>query len=197
MERSIAWKGQVAQDDVVLRATVERARACDADAWEALYRRVYPRLLAYARRRLATNEQAEEAVSETMVRAIAGIERFRWTPSGFDAWLFGILRNVVLETYRRRSDGGGPRVDDDVVVQLSEDGPLEHLLGREESAATRRAFHRLEPDDQEVLELRVVGGLDAIAAGHVLGKRPGAVRMAQSRALKRLRALLAEEGAES
>ena len=52
------------------RHVVESARAGDADAWELLYRRAYPRLVAYARRRLASSEQAEEAVSETMVRAM-------------------------------------------------------------------------------------------------------------------------------
>jgi len=52
------------------------------------------------------------------------------------------------------------------------------------------AFATLGPDDREILELRVVGGLDAEEVGLVVGKRAGAVRMAQSRALARLRAAL-------
>ena len=51
----------------------------------------------------------------------------------------------------------------------------------------RAAFERLGDEDREVLELRVVAGLSAEEVGNVLGKRAGAVRMAQSRALERLR----------
>ena len=56
----------------------------------------------------------------------------------------------------------------------------------------RRAFGRLRAEDQELLELRVVAGLSAEQVAAVQGRRAGAVRMAQSRALSRLRELLAE-----
>ncbi len=59
----------------------------------------------------------------------------------------------------------------------------------------RRAFGRLTDDEQELLELRVVGGLSADEVGEVIGKRAGAVRMAQARALSRLRSLLEEVSA--
>jgi RNA polymerase sigma-70 factor (ECF subfamily) len=72
-------------------------------------------------------------------------------------------------------------------------GPLDHVLGREEATGLRRAFDRLAEEDRELLELRVVAGLDAAEVGRVLGKRAGAVRQAQSRALARLRVLLEEE----
>ena len=51
----------------------------------------------------------------------------------------------------------------------------------------REAYTRLSDDDREVLDLRVVAGLSADEVAAVLGKQPGAVRMAQSRALERLR----------
>ncbi|MBV9285708.1 MAG: hypothetical protein JO176_13890, partial [Acidimicrobiia bacterium] len=68
----------------------------------------------------------------------------------------------------------------------------------EEAAAVRKAFGRLADGDRELLELRVVGGLSAEETAEALGRRPGAVRMAQSRALGRLRRLLVEdEGASA
>ena len=79
------------------RAVLDAARAGDPDTWEAMYRGVYPRLFAFARRRLATEEQAEDAVSETMVRAMSKVTDYRPGPAGLDGWLFGIARNVVLE----------------------------------------------------------------------------------------------------
>jgi RNA polymerase sigma-70 factor, ECF subfamily len=51
----------------------------------------------------------------------------------------------------------------------------------------RLAFERLAPEERELLELRVQGGLSSEEVGKLLGKRPGAVRMAQVRALQRLR----------
>lgn len=171
-----------------VRELVRRAQASDPDAWEALYRRAYPGLFAYARRRVACWAEADDAVGETFARAYDAIGRFEWRGSGIDGWMFGILRNVVLEANRQatrraiptRLDGHAP------------DDPLERVLGDEETAAMRVAFGRLPPDDQEVLELRVIGGLDADAVAAVIGKRPGAVRMAQHRALVRLRASLEE-----
>ena len=169
-----------------LQQLVARAREADPDAWEALYRATYPDLLAYARRRLWGRTEADDAVSETFARACNGIANFEWTGGGFVAWLYGILRNVVLEA-QRRDRRLHPLVPTDERV---EDDSAEGLLLDEEAAAVRAAFATLSSDDQEVLELRVVGGLGSDEVATVVGKRAGAVRMAQSRALSRLRAAL-------
>jgi RNA polymerase sigma-70 factor, ECF subfamily len=184
-------KVTTADDD--LPDLVARAKEGDGGAWNTLYRRAYPRLLAYARRRL-DGEAARDAVGETMARAVAKIDKFTWKGAGFDAWLFGILRHVVLDAQRARARRpiGGPFPDDPVA---DTPGPVDQLLGAEEVAALRVAFAELAPADREVLELRVVAGLSSDEVAAVIGKRPGAVRMAQSRALDRLRVLLAEVGA--
>ena len=167
------------------------ARACraDRDAWEALYRRAYPRLLAYAMHRLDA-DGARDAVSETMARAVANIGRYRPVPGtgGFEGWLFGICRHVVLDAQRaagRRGYGPPPEA-------VNHSDPVEGLVSAEEAEAVRKAFALLPDDDRELLELRVVAGLSAEQTAAVLGRRPGAVRMAQSRALTRLRRFLAE-----
>ena len=174
-----------------LRGLVERAMSADPDAWEEIYRRSHPRLLAYARRRTSSSVAAEEAVGETMVRALEGIDSFRWQGAGFDAWLFAILRHVVLESYRidarRERDLHAP-----INRPVECDGPLDTILHRDEAARVRQAFEQLTAEEQELLELRVVVGLSAEGVAEVLGKRAGAVRMAQHRATARLRALFDE-----
>src|SRR5690348_13255401 len=80
-------------------ALVEAARAGDHDAWHELYRRVYPRLRAFAAHRVGAAD-AEDVVSETMARAVGAIDRFRLTPSGFDGWLFGIARRICVDHHR-------------------------------------------------------------------------------------------------
>jgi RNA polymerase sigma-70 factor (ECF subfamily) len=172
-------------------ALVARARRGDAAAWEALYRRLYPSLLAYAGRRLDA-EAARDAVSEAMARAVARIDRTTPDDAGVGAWVFGILRHVVLDAQRAARRRGGDGEPDD--TPSLEPGPLDHLLGAEACSGVRAAFQRLSSIDQEVLELRVVGGLSSDEVAAVIGKRPGAVRMAQARALERLREMLEEEG---
>ena len=168
---------------------VTRAVGGDPDAWEALYRRAFPGLMAYASRRL-DRERASDAVAETMARAVARIDRFEWKGGGFDAWLYGILRHVVVDAHRARFRAAERREREDPRAA----GPLDHVVDTEDAAEVRAAFGRLGDDDRELLELRVIAGLTAEDVGKVLGKRPGAVRMAQARALERLRREL-ERGA--
>jgi len=174
------------------RMLVRRAAHRDPDAWESLYRRMHPRLFAYARRRLRSDHEADDAVSETMLRALHRIDTFTWKGAGFDAWLYGIARNVILEAHRH-SGRTSPGAEPSEIATLAA-GPLEELVGREQLTDVRSAFGRLSPEDQELLELRVVAGISAAGVGAVLGCRPGAVRMAQSRALQRFRGLFEEVG---
>jgi RNA polymerase sigma-70 factor (ECF subfamily) len=171
-------------------ALVARAREGEPAAWEALYRHLYPRLLAYAERRL-DREAARDAVSEAMARAVARIKRFTWNGAGFDAWVFAILRHVVTDA-QRAAWLRAPVAEPDEAPS-SAPGPLDCLLGAEASSAVRAAFEQLCPCDREVLELRVVAGLSSDEVAAVIGKRPGTVRMAQARALDRLRELLEQE----
>jgi RNA polymerase sigma-70 factor (ECF subfamily) len=164
------------------RLLVEQARAGRADAWEALFRPLYPRLVAYAVRR-SFPDAADDIVAETMTRAVESIDQFRWGRAGFDGWVFGIARRVSAEHARRETRAARP--------SPTADGPSvpvdEGVCLAEEHAEVRAAFESLRPDDREVLELRVIAGLTADQTASVLGKRPGTVRVAQSRALARLR----------
>jgi RNA polymerase sigma-70 factor (ECF subfamily) len=168
---------------------VERARRGDEAAWIDLYRASYGVLVAFAARRLGSVEEAREAVSETMARAVASLERFQGDDAGFQPWLFGILRHVVGDTYRLRS-----RLSVQTLREGAWDGPdLDDLLILEaDHVNLRAAFARLDPGDQEILLLRVVGQLSSEEVADVLGKGPSAVRMAQMRAIGRLRSFLEE-----
>jgi RNA polymerase sigma-70 factor (ECF subfamily) len=177
-----------AVDGLDLRGLVERAKLSDGDAWEVLYRRAYPGLMAFASRRIDA-EHARDAVAETMARAVARIDRFEWRDGGFDGWLFGILRHVIADEYRARARAGRRGGE---LAEVPVDEPLDHVLHNEEAGVLRAAFMTLDARDREVLELRVIAGLSCEEAAAALGKRPGALRMAQSRAIARLRDRLEE-----
>ncbi len=74
----------------------------------------------------------------------------------------------------------------------STENPGADLEAADERDLLLRALDRLQPNEREIIELRVIGGLSSDDIAVVLDKRPGAIRMAQSRALKRLRVLLKE-----
>ena len=148
-----------------------------------MFWRVYPRLLAYARRRVGP-DAAEDVVGETMTKAVAAIDRFRWQPTGFDAWLFGIAHHVCSDHHRHRSRARRTHLPVPTVELVA---PGDRVERDEDHAQVQQSFVRLSAADQRVLELRVIAGLSTAA---VLGRRAGAVRTAQSRALARLRRLL-------
>lgn len=164
----------------------------DVRAWEAVYRRLYPKLHAYSRRRLSSDHEADDVVAEVMARAVAGDGRFGPRSEEIDGWLFGICRNVLHERHRALGRDQRWQLVGASLVPPSVAGPLDLVLLGEEHDRLVAALARLEPDEREVLELRVTAELDADQVGKVIGKRPGAVRMAQARALARLRTFMEE-----
>ncbi|UFU02986.1 sigma-70 family RNA polymerase sigma factor [Ruania suaedae] len=175
------------------RELLARFRDLDPDAWETVYRRSYPRLRDFARRRLPAGMDADDAVSECLARAVHRVADLTDRGLRVEAWLFGILRLVVLEHQR---SAGRHRREHPATAEASahpaEHGPLTELLERELQGSVREAFSRLRPDDQEILWLRLVADLSAAEVGSVIGRAEGAVRQAQSRALERLRHQLKE-----
>ncbi len=165
---------------------VEAAKGGDADAWEALYRDIYPRLVAFVRRRVAA-DAVDDVVDETMARAVAGIDRYRWESVGLAAWMFGIARHVCADLHRAE-DRESRRVR--ASREIEADAPGEGLDLEAEHHAIRLAFETLGERDRELLELRIIAGLSVEETAEVLGKRVGAVRTAQSRALARLRSIV-------
>jgi RNA polymerase sigma-70 factor (ECF subfamily) len=159
--------------------------AGDPSSWEAFYREIYPAMVAFAQRRLGTAEDARDAVSEAMTRAVGTLGKVE-SDASVTAWCFGILRHVVLDaqrrSYRRHAlTSHGPVLGD---------APDEQVILEQEHSSVRAAFDRLDARERDLLELRVVAGLSSEEVARILGMRPGAVRMAQARALARLRTML-------
>ncbi|GAC1529955.1 MAG: RNA polymerase sigma factor [Acidimicrobiales bacterium] len=176
-------------DTAERRALAEAAKRHDPRAWETIYRNVYPRLRSYVHRRVGPGA-AEDLVNDTMARAVQSIDRFEWGPAGIDGWLFGIARRVTADHMRRAERER--RAMGRVPESFDFSSPGDDLERDEDAVRVRAAFATLSADEREVLELRVVAALSAEEAAAVLGKRPGAVRMAQSRALANLRRTLGE-----
>jgi RNA polymerase sigma-70 factor (ECF subfamily) len=145
-------------------------------------------MLAFAERRLGRGETARDAVSEALARTVKTVARMQELDATPEAWCFGILRHVIADSQRQMYRD---RRTVEPFLESAPD-PTSNVEVDFEHESVRHAFARLSGSDRELLELRVVAGLSSEEVGKVLSMRPSAVRMAQMRALEKLRSLMAE-----
>ncbi|MDX3528685.1 RNA polymerase sigma factor [Streptomyces sp. ID05-39B] len=179
--------------DGELGAAVARAQDGDESAFAVAYRMVQPGLLGYLRG--IVGDDAEDVASDAWLEIARDLGRFKGDGAGFRGWTATIARHRALDHLRRlRVRPRASALEQDV---LDLPGPHSTHDQVAESLSTERALELvrgLPPDQAEAVLLRVVVGLDGPAAARVLGKRPGAVRTAAHRGLKRLARQLGVEG---
>jgi RNA polymerase sigma-70 factor (ECF subfamily) len=162
----------------------------DEAAFHTLYRDVQTRLLRYLR--ALVGDDAEDVASEAWLQIVRDLASFRGDHDAFRAWAATVARHRALDHLRRRRRRPPADLPIEALAELtSGHDTAESAL---ESLTTEQAIRLISglPRDQaEAVLLRVVVGLDAPATGRVLGKRPGAVRTAAYRGLRRLQKELA------
>ncbi|MCC9709277.1 RNA polymerase sigma factor [Streptomyces sp. MNU76] len=179
--------------DGELGAAVARAQAGDEAAFAVAYRLVQPGLLGYLRG--IVGDDAEDVASDAWLEIARDLGRFKGDGAGFRGWSATIARHRALDHLRRqRVRPRATALENDLLELPGTHSTPDQAL---ESLSTEQALAlvaRLPRDQAEAVLLRVVVGLDGPAAARVLGKRPGAVRTATHRGLKRLAQLLRSEG---
>lgn len=171
--------------DGELSAAVARAQEGDEAAFAVAYRLVQPGLLGYLRG--LVGDDAEDVASDAWLEIARDLGRFKGDGAGFRGWSATIARHRALDHLRRQKVRPRPSALENDVLDLP--GPHSTHDQALESLSTERALElvgTLPRDQAEAVLLRVVVGLDGPAAARVLGKRPGAVRTAAYRGLKRL-----------
>ncbi|MGW5640001.1 RNA polymerase sigma factor [Streptomyces sp. NPDC003832] len=171
--------------DGELGAAVERAQGGDEAAFAVAYRIVQPGLLGYLRG--IVGDDAEDVASDAWLEIARDLGRFRGDGAGFRGWSATIARHRALDHLRRQRVRPRATATEQDVLDLP--GPSSTHDQALESISTGFALdlvRGLPRDQAEAVLLRVVVGLDGPSAARVLGKRPGAVRTAAYRGLKRL-----------
>ena len=168
------------------------ARNGDEAAFVRLFRSVQPALLRYLT--ALGGPVAEDAAAETWVCVVRDLHRFQGDEDGWRAWVFTIgharLRDAQRKEYRAplpvdaHAELADRPAPDDVPEAVGE------LVTTE---AALRLVGSLPRDQAEAVLLRHVAGLDVPTTAQVLGKRPGAVRVAVHRGLRRLASVLGEQ----
>ncbi|MEU9189966.1 RNA polymerase sigma factor [Streptomyces sp. NPDC048484] len=177
-------------DDAELTAAVLAAQSGDETAFRTVYRAVHPRLLGYVRT-LVGDPDAEDVTSEAWLQIARDLERFSGDADRFRGWAARIARNRALDHIRmrgRRPATGGDETE--LTGRAAESDTAGEAIEALATNSTLSLIAQLPQDQAEAVVLRVVVGLDAKTAADTLGKRPGAVRTAAHRGLKRLAELL-------
>ena len=158
---------------------------------EAMLRALRPVILRYSRARLshhAADDVAQE-VCLALMSARHGRQDGLSTGRTVTAYALGIAQHKVADAMRASARLAVPFPE---LPDIADDrpGPEETVLARWEGAQVRRALAQLPQPQQRLLRLRVVSGFTAAETGAVLGMSAEAVRVAQHRALARMRKLL-------
>lgn len=174
--------------DEELGAAVARAQEGDEAAFAVAYRLVQPGILGYLRGLVGHDgETAEDVAAEAWLEIARDLGRFRGDGAGFRGWTATIARHRALDHLRRQKARPRPSALEQDMLELpgphSTSGQALEAISTEQALALIAGLPR---DQAEAVLLRVVVGLDAPSAARVLGKRPGAVRTAAYRGLKRL-----------
>lgn len=169
---------------------VHEAQSGDADSFARLYDAYFERVFRYVYFRVSDDQTAEDLTSQVFLKAWENLPRYK--PSGhFLAWLYTIARNQVIDHYRTRKE----TVPLDEVGTLSAEGAAvdEQVQLRFELQAMRDALQFLTEDQQQVLILKFIAGLDTHEIAKQMKKGEGAIRALQMRALQALAKYLETE----
>jgi RNA polymerase sigma-70 factor (ECF subfamily) len=181
-----------------LAGAIIAARGGDADAFAQLYIDMQPRLLRYAGS--LVGQDAEDVTAEAWLQIARDLARFEGDVMGFRAWTATIVRHRAMDHLRSSARRPTTPLDDLLLDQSSPFDTAELAAENMSTAAALALIATLPTDQAEAVLLRAVIGLDASSAAAILGKRPGAVRVAAHRGLKRLGRRLdqaASEGASN
>jgi RNA polymerase sigma-70 factor, ECF subfamily len=178
---------------------VRNAAAGDQDAVGRLLAVVRPHVVRYCRARLGPSNRtsADDVAQEVCLAVLTGLPGYRFQGKPFMAFVYGVAAHKVIDAHRAATR---TRWGLDVEIPDSADmteGPEQHALRAELSGELRRLLDELPESQREILVLRVALGMSAEETAGAVGSTPGAVRVAQHRALARLRSSLADSGVPS
>ena len=190
----------VGTDPRELDRLVAGALAGERGAMDTLLRILRPLVVRYCRSRLGgydrVNATPDDVAQEVCLAVLRALPTYQDQGRPFLAFVYGIAQHKVVDAHRSAGRDRSDPVDELPEEQDVRDGPEQHALNLSESHDMASLLAELPEKQREVLRLRVVVGLSAEETAEAVGSTAGAVRVAQHRALTRLRQLIVERGGE-
>ncbi|RBY91533.1 RNA polymerase subunit sigma-70 [Blastococcus sp. TBT05-19] len=173
-------------------ALVREAQQGDAEAFGRLYDHYVTLVHRYAYHRVGDRATAEDVTSETFVRALRRIDSLSFQGRDVGAWLVTIARNIIRDQVKssrfRLEVSTADMRDADRVTDGPEDAVLQYLTNQQLLACVQQ----LGSEQQECIVLRFLHGLSVSETAEIMGKKDGAIKALQHRAVRRLAAMLPE-----
>jgi RNA polymerase sigma-70 factor (ECF subfamily) len=177
-----------------VRALVDRAQQGDRDALEELYLIHFDRIYGYLHVSVGNRHDAEDLTTQTFLKMLESIGKFRWQSAPFSAWLFRIAHNLAMDHFRAtkrwQPEEEVPEPPPDETTS-AEAGAFESI-GRK---SMLELIDELSPEQQQVLTLKFVFNFANAEAATILGKTEGAIKSLQHRALDSLQKQLEKPSA--
>lgn len=183
-------------DDTSMTDLTARAVRGQPAAIESLLREIRPMVVRYCRARLGQvsghYQVADDVAQEVCIAVLTALPRYKDMGRPFASFVFGIAAHKLADARRTAARLAIPTED---LPDGPDDGPgpEDRVVADLEAQRTRALLARLPAHQRELLVLRILTGLSAEETGQALGMSAGAVRVAQHRALARLRAMVVEE----
>ena len=181
-----------------LDAVVADAVAGNRDALREVLETIRPIVVRYCRARIGTAERsglsADDVAQEVCLAAITALPRYKDQGRPFLAFVYGIAAHKVADAHRAVARNRAEPTDEVPERPTVDLGPEQMAIDADSAARMDALLNLLPAKQREILILRVVVGLSAEETAEAVGSSPGAVRVAQHRALARLRAEIIEAG---
>ena len=161
---------------------VQRAQQGHRDALEELYLIHFDRIYGYLHVSVGNRPDAEDLTTQTFVKMLESIGKFRWQSAPFSAWLFRIAHNLAMDHFRA-SKRWQPEEE---VPEPPPDESTSAEAGALESIGQKSMLELIEDlsaEQRQVLILKFVFNFSNAEAATILGKSEGAIKSLQHRAL--------------
>ena len=179
---------EVADDQLVAAV-----REGSEEAFEVLYRRYRPRIVAYVRGMVSDHARAEDIAQEAFMSALRGLRSSRQEIS-FRPWMYEIAKNACIDHLRRARRATEVSIDSDDFspqeegrISQSVSGTDAQVARRKELESLQMAFGDLPRSQHQILVMRELEGLSYDRIGSRLGLSRGAVESQLFRARRTLR----------
>lgn len=184
------------QQGEALGAWVAAAVRGDRDALSHVLETIRPVLVRYCRARVGPGDRAslsaDDVAQEVCLAVITALPRYRDQGRPFMAFVYGIAAHKVADAHRSSARTRSEPVADVPDGPTADDGPEQRALDSDSGRRMAELLDLLPERQREILVLRLVVGLSAEETAAAVGGTAGSVRVAQHRALARLRAEMSD-----
>lgn len=180
------------QDGTGAWALVIAAQGGDMNAFGELFDRYYDIVFRFVLFRMGDRTLAEDIAQETFVRALRRITSVSYQGRDIGAWFVTIARNLIFDHVKSSRYRLEQTTGEMVELSPSTGGPEQEVLDGATHDELLRCVHRLNPDQQECIQLRFLQGLSVAETARIMDRNEGAVKALQHRAVRRLAQLLPE-----